>query len=190
MESIGVEWKIVVPGVVATIAVGDQKLKIAEDGYLRDLSKREATLKLQLYILEPISNDIHGINVDGAKNIQPKKNLVKNWADDGGSKIYRAGIFVQEKHGKVLCSLNEMGLVVVGNSGEVEIWEISVVAQGNECYLRCQRVYVVQCYTNGKAILCPFFAQEEHNWPQMRGYLKGLLAGDTNLPPIAEYQPK
>ncbi len=176
--------KEVILGVMATVTVDGQNLDIgSDDGLLWDLSIGKAILRL--HMLAPHSDNIHGITVDGARDIVPKK----NWTENGGGKLYRTRISVLETENGGKYTISDTGLVVVGERGKVEIWEVSIVVQEDKCYLRTQKIYKAQCYTNGKdGVLCPFFAQKKHSWPQMRGFLKELLAGETDLPSIAEYQ--
>lgn len=148
-------------GVMVELTKDGQVLEVEPDGYVGELTNGQAVITATVLRGHPFI----GIDVDGAKNVTPKK----NWSRIEGLKVFQAQIPIKTgKKGGVNHTEypdNNLRLLEVRRNGQVALWEISLISQEGYFFLTTQKVYCDQCYRKGDRIFCAPFTK----WPQLVG---------------------
>jgi cold shock CspA family protein len=82
---------------------------------------------------------------------------------------------------------NNLRLILFGENGKAEHWEIAVICQNNQVFLTKQRTYEFQFFKNTTGeICCPEFDQK---WPQLITICGSHLASKKGILPVSQYIP-
>lgn len=115
-------------------------------------------------------HNIYGFNVDGNKQITP----MKNWRDSQEEKLYQLKVSIgQNEKGQFYISypFNNIRILVAGEYGNFQIWEIALVSQRNSFFVTTQNTYTARCCLDDRVITCPKFV----HWPAMLEFLSGVF---------------
>lgn len=166
-------------GVVIELEKDGQVLEVEPDGYVGELTNGQAVITATVLRGYPFI----GIDVDGKKNISPKK----DWSEKEGEKVFQTKIPIKtgEKGGVNHTEYpnNNLRLLEVHHNGQVALWEISLISQEGYFFLTTQTTYDAKCCRDGDKIFCAPFVK----WPQMLSLLGEKMAGQ-NLPPANDYK--
>lgn len=167
-------------GVVIELVKDGQVLEVEPDGYVGELTNGQAVITATVLRGYPFI----GIDVDGKKNISPKK----DWSEKEGKKVFQTKVPIKtgEKGGVNHTEYpnNNLRLLEVHHNGQVALWEISLISQEGYFFLTTQKVYCDQCYRkDGDKIFCAPFVK----WPQILAFLDGKMAVQ-NLPLMSDYK--
>ena len=178
-----------IEGVNVSADLDGKALDIGEYGYIGELNLGKALLEARI---EP-GNNIFGFNVDGNKNVTPRKNWGEVESPQIDRKLYKAKIQIKSNEEGILhteYAENNIRLIELDlREGNFQTWEIALVSQDSVFFVTVQKVYEGQCYLNKGTILCPEF----NKWPQLVQYVSGLIRSKGNidrLPPISQYKRK
>lgn len=154
-------------------------LQAEPDGFIGQLTPGKLLIEI---CVESGRDYIYGIQVDGRKMITYKH----NHSESADKVILKTVILIKTGLDGVFHTEypeNNLRIIRIYKNGHMELWEMSVVAQNNNFFLRSQKVYDVQCYNNDGKLDCPRFSK----WPDMLTLLKTNLLV-KNLPDISEYK--
>ena len=194
-----------IEGVEIRVLVGEaepMKLTVGEDGYLGRLKSGALTLVAKVAHGLPI----HGIGVDGKKNVSllrdrnkmadlspllpllpsPKAFTTRIVVEYGEGVDFNGG--QEAKYREVFFTrypANNLRLLRLEPTGEFHIWEIAIVSQANEFFLTAQETYSGSCYRSDDGLACP----KLNTWPQMIQLFADIIgeAGIANLPGLVAY---
>ena len=185
--------KTEIEGVVFSIAPKGQSvaLEVGADGYIGEIVS-ECVLSLRAVISSGWKDCVLGISVDGKKNVALKKDLGwynnLNETEGSGPAIYQSGIQVKS-NGEVFHTEypnNHLRLLVLGEAGNIQIWEVAIISQIGRFFVTEQKVWDTYCYRDNGRLTCPLF-EGPKGWPQMVALLGDLLSDRLDeLPPISK----
>lgn len=172
-----------IKGANINVTINGNSLPVDADGYVGEIM---ATCRAQIWVeiaKEKIDN-IFAIDVDGKKNVVLKKNFSENPEE---KKIYRN--IVEIKTNKEIFHTeypnNHIRLLLITDTGNIQIWEIAIVSQGGHFFVTQQKVWDTFCYNNNDRLSCPLF-EGPKGWPQMINILKDLFSRQLMfLPPLS-----
>jgi len=83
---------------------------------------------------------------------------------------------------------NNVRLLVVGEDGQVAIWEVAIVSQNGRFFLTSQQVHAVRCFNRQGRLACPYFEEAGRTWPQLVEAIATKIDVAT-LPDITRWMP-
>lgn len=166
-------------GVEVVFTKDEQPITPEYDGYVGEMTSGQAVITVTVFR----GHTFVGIDVDGKKNVVPKKDLSKI----EGLKVFQAKIPIKTggKGGVNHTEYpnNNLRLLEIGLIGRIGLWEISLISQEGYFFLTTQKVYDDTQYCDGDKIFCAPFVK----WPQMLSFLAEKMMVQ-NLQPISEYK--
>ncbi len=99
--------------------------------------------------------------------------------------IYEHDVVIPRK-GPFSFPSNTLRVLEILYGGDITVWELALVKQGESYFFTAQKNYEASCYEGIIAgdVFCPFF----EGWPAMMSFLQGLLQNETHfLKPFSEY---
>jgi len=161
-------------------------IPIGKMGYLQELRGGRAIVTVVVKADDP-AYDFYAISVDGQKKISPKKDIAADV--DSSHKVFKMKVNVESRiisigngvgpggDGKELFTSypgNNFRLIKIFSNGQVEVYEIALIAQDDRCYLTTQ-TYTAKCYeniNNAFFFCCPLF---DTKWPAMISFLQNAF---------------
>lgn len=182
MERISVLSK----GISASVSIGGNFLDIEEDGYVGKLTPGMAEIYLWIH---PGSVNLWGVDVDGRKNMQLRRNLSTSPAL---GKYYRQKIQIKESlepgvyHTEY--PINNLRVLQLASDGALEVWLATLFSQNGEFFLTIQRTEQARCYQGVYGVECPRSRYGGRN--QNLTFFAQLLGEKIkDLPSIDEFRP-
>jgi cold shock CspA family protein len=173
-----------ITGTTLSVTLQGNQINPAADGFIGEI-KGICNLVITAKIDEVSLDKVFGIVVDGKKNVVVKKDL----SHSSKQKVYAGKISVKRNDEMVFHTEypnNNLRLLVVGENGNIQIWEIAIVSQAGRFFITQQKVWNTHCYNSYERVSCPLF-EGDKGWPQMVEILKGLLSNQIDkLPSIEE----
>lgn len=189
-----------IPGVTVRLLVDGEERNVEKDGYCGHFrphsEKNGQTVVLEVRV-KPGSHG-YGIAVDGNKGVQVRRDWLPHESSDENGRLFRQRVEIkldQQSIPHTEFATNNIRLLKLYNTGNVEIWTICLISQEGEFFLVIQRDYHVKCYYNlqGVGFFCPYFTTPPHEWLQLVDVLKKLFTEDVGVGNFVfdkKYQPE
>lgn len=169
----------------------------SDDGCLGYLAPPRATLKVSV----SADQQIWGVSVDGSKNVVLKKDLALEAREPVAGKIYSAKIQIKRANpyldsgaARGICHTeypdNNLRLLELdGARGTVH--EVALVSQDGVFFLTRQKTWRFDLFREDGRVVCPYFCEEAHPWPQMGRLIHSIFPADQidRLAPADQYVP-
>ncbi len=163
--------------------------EIEEDGYVGRLTPAKAVIQVRIFPRP--GRSIWGLNVNGKKKIDKKKDETVKMDPRPEYQLYQTGVQIKERNietGEFHTQhpTNYFVLLVVNASGHSETYDVALVSQAGEFFITFQKVWEFQCYRDESGVLrCPRFElsqprpEHESNWDELVEILKKIVQPDS-----------
>jgi hypothetical protein len=173
-----------IPNVDIILSYNEKDLIIGDEGYVGMLQSGTAVLQ----VVAP--ENFAAFHVDGQKNIH----LKKYYEEKDERRRFEMKVRIEKDQHGVPCTKyknnNNMRLLEFGEDHQFTFWEIALISQNGNFFLTVQPVYEEACFTDGKRVVCPYFEDPDHEWPQLVEILRTVFQEVAKtLPPVEEYVP-